>query len=139
MRPAGPRIVRSWSSLTGAQVIKLRELPKDMLEDDFQSVVLTAALHHGWMAVHFRPALQKSGRYSTPVQGKKGSPDLFLARNGIERFAELKSNTGALRPEQKQWKEHISQERYRLWRPRDWADILTELETGEPPRKEGTA
>ncbi len=137
-RQSGPRIVRSWASLTGAQVIKLRELPKEMLEDDFQSVVLTAALHHGWMAVHFRRALQKSGRYSTPVQGMKGSPDLTLARDGVVLLAELMTNTGALRPEQRQWRQHLGSS-WRLWRPRDWADILTELETGEPPRKEGTA
>ena len=105
---------------------------------DFQSVVLTAALHHGWMAVHFRRALQKSGRYSTPVQGMKGSPDLTLARDGIVLLAELKTNTGALRPEQRQWRQHLGNS-WRLWRPRDWADILTELETGEPPRKAGTA
>lgn len=136
--PSRSRIVRSWSSLTGPQVVKLRELPKDMLEDDFQAVVLTAALHHGWMAVHFRRALQKSARYSTPVQGMKGSPDLTLARDGVVLLAELKTNTGTLRPEQRQWREHLG-DAWREWRPRNWAGILFELETGEPPRKEGTA
>lgn len=124
--PVKSRAPMSWSRLTGPQVVRLRELPTGMLEDDFQAVVLTAATHYGWMVVHFRRAMQKSGRYSTPMQGHSGSPDLLLARNHTVLNAELKTNTGNLRPEQRQWRDNIGPT-WRLWRPRDWSDILAEL------------
>jgi len=133
---ARSQTVLAWSKLTGPQVVRIPILPDNMSEDDFQSVVLTAALHHGWLGVHFRRAMQKSGRYSTPVQGKKGSPDLILARDGVVLMAELKTNTGSLRPEQREWRDHLGNA-WRLWRPRDWADVLAELGTGQPTRTNG--
>jgi hypothetical protein len=120
------RTTRSWASFPTHQLPQVRELPDGMKEADFTTVVLNLARHYGWCAVHFRPGMRQSGGYSTPVQGMKGSPDLILARNGVVIHAELKTNRGSLRPEQRQWRDHLG-DHYRLWRPRDWQNIIAEL------------
>lgn len=51
-------------------------------ESAFQTRVMGAARRLGWQAVHYRPSLRQSGRYTTAVQGDKGGPDLLLAKNG---------------------------------------------------------
>ncbi|MDQ0376623.1 VRR-NUC domain-containing protein [Amycolatopsis thermophila] len=126
LRPA--KVVTTWRKVAPAVLARVPELPKDMLEDDFQYVVMKVAAFCGWMACHFRPAYRKSGGVSTPVQGDKGFPDLQLARNGAVLLVELKTNTKSLSPEQRRWREHLEPSGlYRLWRPRDWAAIRAEL------------
>lgn len=97
-------------------------------EAQFQNRVIAAAKLHGWKVSHFRPALQRSGKWSTPVQGHTGFPDLILARDGVVIHAELKTNKGRLNAAQREWAAAIG-ESYRLWRPRDWEDVLAELMT----------
>lgn len=104
-------------------------------EDAFQSRVMDAAKQYGWKAVHYRKTLKSGGRtnggkakYTTPVQGDRGGPDLLLAKAGrLPLLVELKTDTGRMSPEQKAWREAIHPDVYRLWRPRDWDAIVAEL------------
>ena len=122
------KVLTNWRRVAPSILAKATHLPDDMLEDEFQHVVLAVARFHGWMAVHFRPAMRQSGEYSTPVQGVKGFPDLQLAREGVVLLAELKTNRGGLKPEQRAWRTHLeSSGLYRLWRPRDWNTVRGEL------------
>lgn len=62
----------------------------------------------GYRVAHFRPARTKGkdGRdqWRTPVAADgKGFPDLVLVGRGRVIYAELKSSTGKVRPEQQVW------------------------------------
>lgn len=106
---------------------RTRRRPTRELEDDFKCWVLDVAKLHGWQRVHYRPAKTNRG-YRTPVEGDKGAPDMLLAKPGrLPILAELKSDTGTVRPDQKVWAAAIHPDCYRLWRPRDRAAILAEL------------
>lgn len=77
-------------------------LPK-LSERDFMEQVTQLAEIRGWSWAHFRPAETAKG-WRTPVSGPlgKGWPDLVLVRPHDRRliFAELKSDYGAVSPEQ---------------------------------------
>jgi len=64
-------------------------------------------------------------------QSTSGYPDLTIAGPGGVIFAELKSGTGKLRPEQIEWRDALLEAgaRWYLWRPADLAagDIAREL------------
>ncbi len=68
----------------------------------------------------------------------RGFPDWILIRDGRMVAAELKSEKGPLRPEQREWLDELDQvpgvEAY-LWRPSDW-DLIVETLTGRKPEKE---
>lgn len=98
-------------------------------EEHFQNRVIETAKCFGWRCVHFRPARTTTG-WRTALQGDVGFTDLVLARKGVVICAEIKSNTGRLRPEQKAWL-HALGPNGRVWRPRDWDSIITELSTGK--------
>lgn len=100
-----------------------------MTEAEFQDRVIATARLYGWMVHHTRPARMADGRWRTPVQGDKGFPDLVLAheRHGTV-FAELKSDTGRLTPEQKAWLAVLGGV---VWRPRDWPHVLAVLQGKE--------
>jgi len=128
---AKPRIDSGvWRKQPPHLLARFSELPGHLSESDFQWALVVVAQHFGWMVTHFRPALTQSGRWTTPLQGDRGFPDTVLARDGVTIFAELKTNKGRLSAEQKQWIEHLG-ESGRVWRPRDWQCIVTELK----PRK----
>ncbi len=95
-------------------------------EAQFQRRVIEMARWNGWMVHHVRPALRQSGRVSTPVQGHIGAPDLLLARDGTVIAAELKSDAGRLRPEQRQWLDHLGVHGC-VWRPRDSDEVQARL------------
>ena len=107
-------------------------------EAQFQHRVIGAARVYGWRVNHQRPALTRSGRWSTATQGDIGFPDLVLARGGQVLIVELKTNRGRVSPEQRKWLTELG-DLARLWRPRDWDNILDELQAGPPPpsRTEG--
>ena len=112
-----------------------------MTERDFQRTVIELAQRLGWRVAHFRPAMNARGDWRTPVAADgKGFPDLVLVRDGRLIFAELKTNHGRLRPEQKQWLDDLSwvgldsagchecggaRNFYAVstWRPADWDHI----------------
>lgn len=103
--------------------------PPELTEAQFQTRVIGAAKLHGWRVAHFRPALTRSGKWATPMQGDKGFPDLVLARGGVVLLAELKSDKGVLGKGQPEWLAMLG-EHARLWRPRDWDQITQELRDG---------
>lgn len=103
-------------------------------ESAFQRTVIKAAQALGWMVHHVRANINRSGKWSTAVHGDNGFPDLVLlhARTGMLLFAELKAETGELSEAQVKWKhafmahetlEAPQYDRYRVWRPSDWAAI----------------
>ena len=93
---------------------------KPETEREFQRRVVALAERYGWQC-HHTPN-QRFGQTSAA----KGFPDLVL-RRGVEMLvAELKTDRGAVKPEQKEWLELFSGygvEAY-LWRPRDWNNIV---------------
>jgi len=94
-------------------------------EADYQQRVLDTAVLLGWHVAHFRPARTARG-WRTPMQGQPGFPDLVLARGGTVILAELKTDRGQPKPDQLAWLDALG-EHGRLWRPRDWTDVLAEL------------
>lgn len=75
-----------------------------MTEDDLLKTVLDMCRLFHLRAAHFRPALSRSGRWHTAVQGDgKGYPDLTIVGPGGVLFRELKSAKGVASPEQKAW------------------------------------
>ncbi len=106
------------------------KLPR-ITEDEFLAQVLEYAAKMGWLRAHFRPAKTAHG-WRTPCQAEaKGFPDLVLVRERVV-YAETKSETGKLTPEQTLWIEKLAaagQEVY-VWRPKDWDEVLTVL--GKP-------
>ncbi len=99
-------------------------------EADWQKQVIDLARLRGWRVAHFRPAMTKRGNWVTPVAADgKGFPDLTLARKGRVIFAELKSDTGRLGPEQKLWLQELEGDQVEayMWRPRDWDTVMEVL------------
>lgn len=95
-------------------------------EKDFQRSVVDYAKLKGWIVFHDFDSRRNS----------RGLPDLILCkpgRIGTGRLvmAELKSERGRLRPEQKMWVEALSSvlgvEIY-VWRPRDMDEIIRILQ-----------
>jgi hypothetical protein len=91
----------------------------------------------GLESCHFRAARTSKG-WRTPVTADgAGRPDLVLVRPPRIIFAELKSETGELKPRQAEWLDVLrllpATETY-LWRPRDWAELV-EILTGTAPKK----
>jgi hypothetical protein len=100
----------------------------DVTEAALLSHVVELAHMLGWACVHFRPALTKHG-WRTPVQGDgKGFPDCILVRDRVI-FAELKSDTGRLTPEQMAWFNRLTSAgiEAHIWRPADLQQIAEVL------------
>lgn len=72
-------------------------------EAQLQSAVIELATLLGWRLVHFRPAIDRSGRWTTPMQGDAGWPDLVLCRPPRLVFLELKSTKGRVTTDQTKW------------------------------------
>lgn len=110
-------------------------------EADFSRTVVELAQLLGWRVAHFRPGLTSrvdaKGKpvWVTPVQAEgKGFPDLVLVKGERLLFAELKSATGKLTPEQQAWLDALRQvpgiEAY-VWRPTYWYAVEIALR-GDP-------
>jgi hypothetical protein len=85
-------------------------------EKQFQQQVMDLARYSGFLVYHVFDS-----RRSDP-----GFPDLVLCRPPLVLFAELKSERGKLRPEQREWLEALrgcESVGARLWRPSDWPEI----------------
>ncbi len=92
-------------------------------EAEFQQAVINLAKVHGWRVRHTRPALTRSGRWATPLQGHPGFVDLVLAKEGRVWFLELKSAKGRVDAEQKAWHEALPPEWTMVLRPGDWETV----------------
>lgn len=81
----------------------MKTLPLDeILEADWQKMVLDLAKVMGWRIAHFRPALTTKG-WRTPVAADgAGFPDLFLVRDRLIAI-ELKREKSKLTEQQKEW------------------------------------
>ena len=106
-----------------------RVVPVKQSEADFQRAVIDLAHLYRWRVAHFRPAMMRSGRWATPVQGDgAGFPDLILVRARRLLALELKSDKGRATPAQIEWLAdlaHAGVEAHVI-RPGDW-DQLVEL------------
>lgn len=96
-------------------------------EAQLQQAVIDLAHTLGYLVHHCRPARDGSGRWSTPIQGDAGFPDLVLVGRGRVVFAELKAESGLLSTEQMGWDLAISRATVgngrvvcTWWRPSDW-------------------
>jgi hypothetical protein len=110
-----------------------RLLARDMTEAELVNRIVEHCRGTGWLVMHQRPAVNRSGRWSTPIQGVKGFPDLVLAptprgprkpltpRLGV-LIVECKTEKGRLEPEQIRWRDALlaAGADWRLWRPMDW-------------------
>ena len=84
-------------------------------EAAFQSWVVDYARAHSWLVAHVTDSRR---------QDTTGLPDLVLARGGLVILAELKSETGKVRPEQEAW---LAASGNHLWRPSDRQKITAML------------
>lgn len=100
-------------------------LDRAMTEAELQSAVVELAHVRGWLVMHTRAAYSR-GKWSTPIQGDPGFPDLVLARRGRVVFAELKSEKGTTSKDQEAWFIALSagDEDVWEWRPSDWSSGL---------------
>lgn len=72
-------------------------------EKDCQQTVVDAARMLGYRVLSIRPAFSK-GKWSSPIQGDAGYPDLTLVHPKVGvLFVELKRSPNKLEPEQIEW------------------------------------
>lgn len=73
-------------------------------EADCQETIVAAAKAAGWRVHAERAAASSAGRWSTPIQGHRGFPDLFLVHQtrGIV-VVELKRRPNTVEPDQREW------------------------------------
>ena len=94
-------------------------------EKAFLAQVIDLARHLRWRVYHSRPGMMRSGKWSTPMSGDAGWPDLAMCRGKRLIFAELKSANGEPSEDQMIWLallDHAGAEVY-LWRPADIESI----------------
>ena len=104
-----------------------------MTEREWQEQVTDLATLTGWSWAHWRPAMTSRG-WRTPCSGPiaAGFVDLVLVRPAPRAgllFVELKSDKGALRPEQRSVHDVLRSAglTVHVWRPRDWAAVVEAL------------
>lgn len=98
-------------------------------EEYFFDQVVDLAHLYGWKVAHFRPARTKWGWRTAVSANGAGFPDCVFLRERVI-YAELKSETGELSPEQYEWLATLAeagQEVY-LWKPSDFEEIQKVLE-----------
>jgi hypothetical protein len=95
-------------------------------ERQFQSAVIDMAKVFGWRVAHFHDSRRqvKPGVF-VGDQAAAGFPDLVMVRRGDVVFAELKTEKGKVKAEQRSWLEALEEahQRVHIWRPRDWSLI----------------
>lgn len=93
-------------------------------EDEFQADVVGLAKLLGWRVYHTRDSRGSDC----------GFPDLTMVRRGRLIFAELKTDTGKLRPEQEAWLSDLLETaaEVHLWRPSAWVEIERVLSSETP-------
>ena len=91
-----------------------------MHEAELQAKIITLCAELRLLVFHSTDSRRALGR---------GFPDLTIIGKTRGLFAEVKDDWGQLSPEQTQWRYSLqaSGAEWRLWRPRDWDVIETEL------------
>ena len=100
-----------------------------LTEAQFQAQVTELAERLGWSWLHVNRMQGETG-WRTPVSGPlgKGFPDLLLVKGTQVLFVELKTDTGYLTPPQKVLQSQVLRDqRFYVWRPRDWAYVMEVL------------
>jgi hypothetical protein len=95
-------------------------------EAEFTRMAIQLAKLRGWRVAHFRAAVNRRGRWSTPVQGDgAGFPDLLLVRGDCVLAIELKVGRNRPSPAQREWLAAFAAAGVRavVARPEDWAMI----------------
>ena len=105
-------------------------ISSQLSEKEWQQVVTETATWYGWTYYHSRPAIMKSGKWATALEGLAGFPDLVLVHEtrGLV-FAELKSEKGRLSHKQQRWIDLLrlaGQEVY-VWKPSDFGEVKLRL------------
>lgn len=105
-----------------------------MTEAQLQDAIVDLAHLYGWAVAHFRPARTEHG-WRTPAQyDAAGFVDLVLVhpRRGVI-FAEVKSDRGKVRPDQRAWLDRLEAAGAHadIWRPVDFPDRIAPLLSGE--------
>lgn len=74
-------------------------------EAQCQAAIVNAARTAGWLVHHTRPALQRSGKWATPLQGHRGFPDLVMCHPHRHELliVELKRKPNKIEPDQQRW------------------------------------
>jgi len=91
-----------------------------MTEKKFLQQVRDLASLCGWLTYHTYDSRRSP----------EGFPDLVLVRGDRIIFAELKSEKGSVRPEQRMWLdalEKVCKVEVYLWRPHNWDEIVERL------------
>jgi hypothetical protein len=110
---------------------KADKMPQES-ESEFQAKVIQAAHLLGYRVAHFRPALTKHGWRTAVSADGSGFFDLVMVNPVRFRviYAELKSETGKLSPEQKEWADAMlkaGQEVY-CWKPNQFDEVAKILQ-----------
>jgi len=98
----------------------------EISERDFTAQTIELAHLFRWTVAHFRAAMNRSGRWSTPVQGDGvGFPDLILVRGHRGIAAELKVGRNKATEAQTDWLERFARAGFEahVWRPEDLEEI----------------
>jgi hypothetical protein len=102
-------------------------------ESAFIAMILKLARLRGWRTAHFRPGMNRRGKWQTAVQGDgAGFPDLLLLRGAQIIVAELKVGKNKTTPEQVAWLMAFGSAGVPAftWTPADWDEIELVLEKG---------
>ena len=91
-----------------------------MTEAELQAWVLETAQLHGWLCHHAYVSYTAPRGRKGQLRTNPGFPDLVLAKGDRLIFAELKTQKGRIRPEQKVWLEELNGV---VWRPSDMEQI----------------
>ena len=100
-------------------------------ERQFTVMIVRLARLHGWLVAHFRPAMNRRGKWSTAIQGDVGFPDLILIhpRRGKALAIELKVRGRKPEPDQVRWLAAFAQAGVEsaVWMPEQWDQIAATL------------
>jgi hypothetical protein len=105
--------------LAGVRPAAPASLPEES-EKEFMARVVALAKRNGWLTYHTFQSRKSEA----------GFPDLVLCRGPRALVVELKTRTGCTTAAQDRWLEALRDAALdaRVWRPRDWPEIVEVLE-----------
>lgn len=98
-------------------------------EKEFQDAVVHFARERGWLIhfTHYATTQLKSGKWVGTAQA--GWPDIYGCRGTHSIAWELKTESGSVRPEQKEWLAALEETGVQtgVYRPRDSEELMRRL------------